>query len=160
MIICRKEVLEKVNGLDEGLAYGEDGDLSQRISQLDLNRVSVDAAEYHGLVSSLSEVFRQGRWYGKSMIPYFRKHPEAFPSLLSIGFFTVLPFVTLLAFFHSIFFYLALAQYAAVSVYLLIGLYRTGNPYILAVPVIKVVRSIAEVIGMIEGFFTTDFGRE
>lgn len=159
-MIIRKEVLEDLGGYDDEMAYGEDFDIPERIDEAGYRRDWVDAEEYHKLVSSLSEVYRQGRWYGKSILKMVKKHPGSFPSLLSIGFFAVLPFVTLLVFFHSVFFYLALAQYAAISIYLVLGFYRTGNPYILAVPVIKVIRSIAEVIGIFEGFFTADFGRE
>lgn len=160
MIICRKDVLEEVDGFDESLSYGEDGDLARKIATLNPNSVSVDGVEYNSLVSSLSEVFRQGRWYGKSMPQYFRKHPEAFPSLLSIAFFTILPLTTAAAFLNQHILYMAALQYFAVLTYILEGLKRTKNPYMVFVPAVKIVRSYAEIIGMIEGFFTTDFGRE
>lgn len=161
MVKCRKEKLEEIGGFDESMAYGEDENLGKRLERVEGKRVRLnDVYEYAGLVSSLSEVFRQGRWYGKSMPQYFRKHPESFPTLLSILFFVALPLTTILATLSIYIFYMAALQYLAVAAYVLEGLRRTKNPYMVFVPVIKVVRSYAEIIGMVEGLFTEDLGRE
>lgn len=161
MVICRKEKLKEVGGFDESMAYGEDENLSKRLDKLEGKRVRLDDVyEYASLVSSLSEVFRQGRWYGKSLPQYFRKHPESFPTLLSILFFVSLPLTTILAAVSKIFVYIAALQYLAVFAYIIEGIRRTSNPYMVFVPVIKFVRSYAEIIGMVEGLFTEDLGRE
>lgn len=161
MVICRKEKLEEVGGFDESLAYGEDGDLGRRILETDPKNVYLDhVCEYASLVSSLRGVFRQGRWYGKSMPQYFRKHPEAFLSLLSIGFFVVLPLMTIGAYFSQYLLYLAALQHLAVLTYVLEGIRRTRILHMVFVPLIKVIRSYAEVLGMVEGLFTDDLGRE
>ncbi|MFB6209882.1 MAG: glycosyltransferase family 2 protein [Candidatus Nanohaloarchaea archaeon] len=160
-LIYRKQRLEKTGGFDESLAYGEDEDLGERLERPDDKIVELeDVEEYAGLVSSLREVFRQGRWYGKSMPQYFRKRPEAFPTLLSIFFFAALPLTTIMAPFHEIIFYTAVFQYFLVMIYVIEGIRRTSNPYMVFVPLIKVVRSYAEILGMVEGLFTEDLGRE
>ncbi|PSG98647.1 MAG: hypothetical protein BRC29_00790 [Nanohaloarchaea archaeon SW_7_43_1] len=159
-MIIRKEVLEDIGGYDDEMAYGEDFDIPERIDKAGYRREWVKGEEYHKLVSSLSEVYRQGRWYGKSILWMVYKHPSSFPSLLSIGLFSTLPFITLGAVLFSPLTYLAALQYLLIGFYVILGFYRTRNPYIVAVPLIKVVRSIAEVVGIVEGFFTTDFGRE
>lgn len=156
----KKNILEELGGYDDSLAYGEDYDLPRRIEKAGYETKVVEAGEYHILLDSIAGIYRQGRWYGKSMIPYFKKHPEAFPTLLSVGFFSVLPFVTVGAFISRYILTIAVLQWLIVLFYVLIGFKRTRNTYIVLVPVIKVVRSVAEVIGMVEGFFTSDFGRE
>lgn len=159
-MICRREVLEKIGGYDDNLAYGEDFDLPKRIRAAGYDIKSIPAEEYHKLVSSLSEVYQQGRWYGKSMPELVSKHPSTLPSLLSVFFFCVLPLTTTVAYFSFLFRALAALQYAAIGAYLLLGLYRTHNPYMILVPIIKVVRSYGELLGLLEGVFTTDKGRE
>lgn len=161
MVKCRREKLEEIEGFDESMAYGEDENLGKRLDKLEGNRVRLDDVyEYAGLVSSLSEVFRQGRWYGKSMPQYFKKHPESFLTLLSIFFFITLPLTTVLFGLSEYFFYIAALQHLTVFAYVIIGLKRTRNPYMVFVPIIKIVRSYAEVLGMVEGLFTEDLGRE
>lgn len=57
-------------------------------------------------------------------------------------------------------FYLAALQFVALAAYLIIGLKRTKNRYMLLVPVLKIVCSYTEILGMIDGFFTKDYGHE
>lgn len=124
----RREALEEIDGYDRNLAYGEDMDIGARAQKAGIKSKDMDAIEYITLPQSISEVFRQGRWYGKSMIPYFRKHPKAFPSAFSVIFFASLPFVTVIAAISDIAMRMAGIQYLLVSLYVLEGFRRTKNP--------------------------------
>lgn len=159
-MLLKKSVLEEVGGYDQELAYGEDTDLVLRLRERGLDQVNCDAKEYHTLVSNLSEVFRQGRWYGKSMMRFFAKHPGESLSLFSIMLFFFLPISSMLAAFSRAWLYMALIQHLIVFVYVVSAAVNTGSMYAFLVPIVKIVRSYAEAIGIIEGLFTNDFGRD
>lgn len=159
-MLLKRSLLEKVGGYDRGLGYGEDTDLVKRLQETDYRHSNVDAKEHHTLVTSLSDVYSQGRWYGKGMPNFFRKHPEETLSLLSMLLFVTLPIITIGAILHRYMLYLAIPQHLIVFLYVASAYYNTRSPYAFVVPIVKVVRSYGEIIGLFEGLFTEDLGRE
>lgn len=158
-MLLKKSVLEKVGGYDTNLGYGEDTDLVKRLEKQDLRHQDVPATEYHTLVTSLTEVYNQGKWYGKSMPQFFSKHPDESLSLASIAFFTILPLSTLLSPLNILFALIALLQYIVVVFYLVSAYIRLRSFYVIGVPLVKVVRSYAELVGVVKGLYTEDMGR-
>lgn len=158
--LCRKKVLEEVNGFDESIDYGEDGDLPTRAREAGFEGGAIGAKIHYRFVRSFRDVFHQGRWYGKTMLNYLRKYPEEFPTLIMLGFFITWPFVTFLSIFISQISFLALLQNLMVFLYVLIGFYRTKSVYIILVPFVKFVRYSGELVGMVESFWSSDRGRD
>lgn len=156
----KREALEKIDGYDRDLAYGEDMDIGIRAQEAGIKSKNMDAVEYITLPQSLSEVFRQGRWYGKSMMRLFKKYPKTIPSLASFGYFLVWPVSLILSFFNRYVLYLALLQSIFVGLYVIKNLFTTKNIHTIFVPVIKVIRSYGEFIGLVESLKTSDFGRD
>lgn len=156
--LCRRKVLEKVEGFDESIDYGEDADLPTRAREAGFEGGQSEAVIYYSFVSSLGEVFRQGRWYGKSMFSYLKKYPEEFPSVLMMLFFASWP-ISILSGLLTGYIFLAAAQSLLVLVYLIVGFLNSESPYILLVPLIKTIRAYGEILGIVESFFTSDIGR-
>lgn len=156
--LCRKKVLKKIDGFDESIDYGEDADLPLRAKDEGFKPGNTEAVIYYHFVSSISEVFSQGRWYGKSLMSFLKKHPENFPSFLMMLFFFLWPITNLISFFGGLN-YLAFLQNICVLFYVLAGFYRTRNFYILFVPIIKTVRAYGGIVGILESFYTEDIGK-
>lgn len=156
----RRRVLEKLGGFDESIDYGEDGDLPKRAREEGFEGGHSDATIYYRYVSSFSEVFRQGRWYGKSMLNYLKKHPEEFPSLLMLVYFVSWPLLIFIGLLNTYIGYLAALQNLGVLAYVMIGFYNSRSPYILLTPIVKSVRGYGEIIGLIESRFSSDIGRD
>lgn len=157
---CRRKVLEETGGFDEDLAYGEDYDLPKRIDEAGFERGQTGAAVHKKMISTIGGVWRQGRWYGKSLLDLFRKHPQILPTIMMfILFLTWVPILAL-SFVFWPFYLVSIPQTGLVLLYLLNGLYRTRDPYLLLAPFIKTIRSYAEAIGIVEGFLTEGYGRD
>jgi len=157
--LCRKEALEEVDGFDESIDYGEDADLPLKIREAGYQGGDTGAVIYYSFISSFGEVFRQGRWYGKSLIPFLKKHPENFPTLLMMLYFTTWPITTALGFVIRPLLVPAILQNLGVLFYIIIGLYRSRSIYFILAPIIKAVRGYGELLGLLESFRTSDIGR-
>lgn len=158
--VHKRKVLEETGGYDESLAYGEDTDFSRRKAERDYRVKRIEAEEYNSFVDSLPKVYRQGRWYGKSILKFLGKYPQASISLVFVMVFASFPFAVVLSLFSKYFIYLAVLEALFITTYVFLGYLDTRNPYMFSVPVVKTVRSISQVIGLVEGFFTEDLGRE
>lgn len=152
-------MLEELDGFDESVDYGEDGDLPKRAREKGYDSGSSNATICYRFVSSFSEVFRQGEWYGKSMLNYINKHPEEFPTLLMLVYFVTWPLMTISGFFNTYVRYLAFFQNFGVFIYILIGFYYSRSFYIVLVPLIKSVRGYGEILGLFRSSFSSDIGR-
>lgn len=161
-MVIRKEAMEKIGGYDERLGYGEDADKYRKAVKNGLNIAEepIDGTIYFTFVEDLQGVFRQGMWYGKGFIPFFRKHPKELTSLLSFVFFLSVPFMAILSLFSWIIAYLFTVQLALIGFYIAIGVVRTKTLYMLLVPLVKIVRSVGEAVGIIKSFYTEDLGRD
>ena len=159
-LLMTRRVLEDLDGFDESIDYGEDGDLPKRAREKGFEKGDSGAVIYYRFVSSSSEVFRQGRWYGKSMLNYLKKYPEEFPTLLMLGYFVTWPLITVLGLLNAYIGYLAVLQNIGVLLYLLIGFYNSRSPYIVFVPFVKSVRGYGEMLGLVESRFSSDIGRD
>lgn len=151
--------MEKLGGFDEGLAYGEDKDLNKRVSESRFNVKDVDFGEKRKLVSTLGQVFSQGRWYGKSFLQFVRKYPENLDSLLITLYFVSIPLFGIASLFNGI---LSILFYMEVLflIHLHIEYFRIDRTkYSLLVPTVKFVRSYGIILGIIEGLFTEDWGK-
>lgn len=159
-MIFRKDVLEELGGFDENLAYGEDVDLMYRFRSSKYKTADERIDVYQGLISSLSGVYRQGRWYGKSMLAFYRKYPDTATSILSIFFFASYPIFGSLAIFIDYIGIIFIVQTLLILLYVVDGYMTTKNPFIVFVPLIKVIRSWGELIGITKGRYTDDYGRD
>lgn len=157
--LCRKSMLEELDGFDESIDYGEDGDLPKRARKQGFETGSTGAVIYYNFVSSFGEVFRQGRWYGKSMLNYLARYPEEFPTLLMMLYFVLWPLFTLAGILLGSLNVVAVSQ-IGVLLYVLVGGYNSRSVYILLVPLVKAVRGYGELVGLLESFSTSDIGRD
>lgn len=98
----RREILEKVGGFDESfspLIYGEDGELKERVLQLDYRLLYVPVVNFHGTDYNWQAFWRREKRRGLGILFYCRRHSSGKPprwlELIKMTFF---PWV----FFHKL----------------------------------------------------------
>lgn len=157
--IFRKEVFMKVGGYDENLDFGEDRELPHRVKKLGYKTVLIKKAiNYVKPVDSLIKLFKQGRWYGRTIFPYFRKTKDIVPLIGMLIYSSFAPLL-ILGFFLKPFFYFFLLILIFLFFYSLVGFLTTKNPYAFLMIPVNIVRGFGELVGMIEGIFIKRYGK-
>lgn len=157
----KKSVLKKVGGYDENLGYGEDQELAERIRK-NFKKIGIikDSGLYFKQITSWKRLFRQGLWYGRNFIDYLKKTKNFIKLFwILVNVFSI-PFLILFILAQNLLYgILVCIVYLPIVSYSLKAFVITKNPYSFLLPLVKVVRSYGEVIGILFGIFRKHKGR-
>lgn len=157
--IFRKEVLKKTGGWDERIDFAEDRELPVRIKKLGYKSVLIrNAVVYTKPVNSVGKLLRQGRWYGRNIVGYFKRTRD-FTTLFGVLVYSsFVPFV-ILSFLHHIFLLASVFDLGVLFIYSLKGFLLTRSLYAFLMIPINVVRGFGELVGIVERVFKKGRGR-
>ena len=157
--IFRKEVLKKLGGYDESIDFAEDREFPIRVKKAGYKTVLIKKAiVYAKPVDSLSRLFRQGRWYGRGILNYFRKTKD-FITLAGVLLYSSFVPLFLLSFLNKFFLFLLAFAFLILFGYSLNGFLITKNFYSFLMIPINIIRGFGELIGLIESLFIKKSGR-
>lgn len=145
----KKDLFEKIDGYDEDLSMGEYADIRIRMNQLDYEQVNLDFESHEHYRKNFREVLQQGRWYGKTYMDFVKKYNSRISGLLGVFYFSSIFFIGVAAIFFPLMRYLFLLQLLSV-LYISLEAYRvTGIKYALFIPLVKFIRSLGMLPGIL-----------
>lgn len=144
----RKKLLEKIKGFDNELSFGEDRDMALRaIEQSGKIGIAEGERVMDANISSISRLFKQGKWYGKTIMKYSRKSGNFLP-VFKVLFYTFSLFALPMVYYSYVF-------AAPIILVILISYFRAFMKgfdnfiYKLFIPFIDLLHSFAVFLGMI-----------
>ncbi|MCW1301322.1 MAG: glycosyltransferase [Candidatus Nanoarchaeia archaeon] len=157
--ILRKHIFDEVGGWDEKLDFGEDRDFGMRVLREGYRTILIRGAiAYVKLVDSPTKLFKQGRWYGRTIFPYIRKTKDL-PALGGmLVYSSFIPLLILSAFLKA-FLYLFLLDFFVLLSYSFAGFLSTRSPYAFLIMPVNIIRGFGEFVGMIEGILVKKRGK-
>jgi glycosyltransferase involved in cell wall biosynthesis len=157
--IFKKHVLEKTVGWDESIGIAEDRELPSRIKQGGYKVGFIENAKVWAKpVDSFRLLYKEGRWYGRHVMSYFKKTRDfvTLAAVLMYASFVPLTFLSFVSFYFAVllgFAFLVLLAYA------LKGLLMTKSPYAFLMIPINIARGFGELIGLMESPFIKQKGK-
>lgn len=143
--VVKRKVLKEIGGWNEKLDFGEDRYITEELSKKDKFCFVENAKVYVKTVNDIKQFFKQSRWYGRTLKYYLNERRGALV-LVNILFHAFVIPVTIVSYFWvplaPLFFFSLLALES------LIFMFNSGI-YGLFVPLIKIMRSIIELIYLI-----------
>jgi len=158
-IIYRKKVLEQVGGYDENLDFAEDRELPKRVKKAGyVSKYLENAKLWVKPVDNLEKLYKQGRWYGRNILRYFKNSRDYATLGAVLTYASLLPLLILGIIYRPILILFAV-PFALILYYTLRGLFITGSPYAFAMIPIAFVRGTGQLVGMIESPFKKGGGK-
>jgi len=144
--IYRKDFFTEIGGFGNSLGFGEDKILTEKVYKYS-GRIK-EAKLLQDLVKNIKSIFKQGKWYGKGFINYFKESKEIKP-FISVIFWTAWIFLIPLSFVLNLFAYLLILNLLGMFFISAVYLIRSKKIISLLMPIIKITRSIGEIFGII-----------
>jgi glycosyltransferase involved in cell wall biosynthesis len=144
----RKKILEEVGGYDDSLGFGDERLLPRKIIERGYKIVFLkNIKSTVKVVGSVRRLFRQGRWYGKNIIPYVKKSRD-YIILFGIGVYSLTLPSFIIGIFFRPFLYLGILGLLALLWYSVKGFLITKKYHAFLIPVINTIRGTGELLGM------------
>lgn len=159
----RKKVFLELGGYNPRLGYGEDKELNKRAMKKGIKKVfRRDIVIYHKEPSTWSRIYREGRWWGRTLPSYIRTDLKRGITIFAAVIFRAfaIPFALLLyflgAFWLSIF--LGLSYVLYYFYYLFKSVREHPSFYAFIMPFFKSLRNVFVFMGICEAAFKTALG--
>jgi glycosyltransferase involved in cell wall biosynthesis len=164
IIFVRQHIFSAVK-YDPDIGYGDDSDFRRRLKKLYPENQKIvrpsDVKAFIDLPHSISELYSQNLWYGRTSFKYYRRY-HSYDSFIRLGSVFV-PFLTILLgigtlLFPSIFYIFVFLFLLMMSRNLVIC-YRSRSIYFFEFLFFDFVKSLFFVLGAIQGIFVKKIGR-
>jgi len=157
--IFRKEILKRTGGWNEEIDFAEDREFGMRLVKMGYKaRLIKRAIVYAKPVDSLTKLFKQGRWYGRNILAYFKKTRDWITLFGVLIYSSFLPLL-FLSFFLKIFLFLFFLDFLILFTYSLKGFIKSRSFYSFFIIPVNIVRGCGELIGFLEGLFIEKKGK-
>jgi glycosyltransferase involved in cell wall biosynthesis len=159
----RKAVFLDLGGYNPELGYGEDKELNKRALKKGVKKVFCrDIVIYHKEPSTWSRIYKEGRWWGRTLPSYIKTDFKRGTLILIAVLFRAfaLPFALIFYFLGmvNVTLFLGLLYILYYLYYLLRSLRENVSTYALIMPLFKSIRNVFISLGLCEAAFKTVFG--
>ena len=137
----------------------EDRELPKRVKKAGyVSKYLENAKLWVKPVDNLEKLYKQGRWYGRNILRYFKNSRDYATLGAVLTYASLLPLLILGIIYRPILILFAV-PFALILYYTLRGLFITGSPYAFAMIPIAFVRGTGQLVGMIESPFKKGGGK-
>jgi glycosyltransferase involved in cell wall biosynthesis len=148
--IFRKEFFFEFGGFEDSLGFGEDREVQKKVKNFSGWIREIELSQ--DMVGSLKTVYKQGKWYGKGFLNYFKKTKEISHFISMIFWLSWVP-LALLGIFYVAFNYLLIANIFLMILISLRYFIYSRNLISFLIPIVKITRSYGEFIGLTYSLF-------
>lgn len=164
--VYRTKLIKELGGFDERLSVAEDKDLAKRVKESGYRIAIVTGVNWgHPAPEGIVKLTKRGFRHGCERIPYCFKYPKSIP-FIRVFFLSAIALVGFLSAYNI--YYLSLVVFAFASIYItkLISLLAQGweiikavegKWYLLAIPIVSMMRHLAFTSGFLIGLLSYPF---